>query len=219
MESIVFKQCRFKVWVSSILPCCFSSEKQEYGSWPEKHPVHLSETKLNLRWLLAKSREGKSHLRNSCVLPIAACDLRQVCCPAWRTGCSSFLKSPTSLTVYCGSNKDLKSGESRPRMGRGSSVPNPTASVPYHDGPCKWYWSIRFPTARGLSTWEKLCFTKLLVPVLVESAPTTALQISMKKGCLLISGYLPNSETFPIGSAGVKGKANKETKRQNLPTF
>lgn len=40
VESIVFKQCRFKVWVSSILPCRFSSEKQEYGSWPGKHPAH-----------------------------------------------------------------------------------------------------------------------------------------------------------------------------------
>lgn len=67
--------------------------------------------------------------------------------------------------------------------------------------------------------WEKLGLTKPLVPVLAESAPTTALQISMKTGCLLISGYLPKSETFPISSAGVKGKANKKTKRQNLPTF
>lgn len=38
----------------------------------------------------------------------------------------------------------------------------------------------------------------------------TALKISMKKGCLLISGYLPNSETFPICCAGVKRKANKK---------
>lgn len=40
VESIVFQQCRFKVWVSSILPCRFSSEKQECGSWPGKHPEH-----------------------------------------------------------------------------------------------------------------------------------------------------------------------------------
>lgn len=47
VESIVFKQCRFKVWVNSILPCCFSSEKQEYGSWPGKHPAHsVKQSKL-----------------------------------------------------------------------------------------------------------------------------------------------------------------------------
>lgn len=103
-------------------------------------------------------------------------------------------------------------------MGRGSSVPNPTASVPSHGGPCKPYWSIRFATAqRARAPWEKLCFTKPLVPVLVESAPTTALRISMKKGCLLIAGYLPNSETFPISSAGVKGKANKKNKETKPP--
>lgn len=48
VESIVFKQCRFKVWVSSILPCRFSSEKQEYGSWPGKHPAHS--VKQNKFW-------------------------------------------------------------------------------------------------------------------------------------------------------------------------
>lgn len=71
----------------------------------------LSETKWNLRWLLAKSREGKSHLRNSCVLLIAACNRdKSVVLPEEQDVAPFLSKSPSSLTFYCGSNKDLRWG-------------------------------------------------------------------------------------------------------------
>lgn len=75
------------------------------------------------------------------MLPIAARDRdKSIVLPEGQDA-APLLKSPPhpSRTVYCGSNKDLKSGESMPPIARSSFVPNPTASVPSCDGPCKLY--------------------------------------------------------------------------------
>lgn len=183
----------------------------------------LSDTKPILRWVLAKPREGKSHQGNSCVLLIAACDWDQpLVLPKGQDIAPLLSLIPHSLfTVVAIRISELGSWCLRYLEEVLCQTQQPLChllralqTILKHQIPC----SVTCLESQGQAVLHKASYSSSIGGV-SSYRPPTALKVSIKKGCLLIYGYLPNSETFPISCAGVKGKANRKQKDKTFLHF
>lgn len=109
---------------------------------------HTQWNKANSKVTASKIWRGsKSSEERLCAL-IAACDWDTSTVLPEGQDVAPLLKSPSSLTVYCGSNKDLNSGEPKPKVASGSSVPKPPAL-------CRLVMGLATCTEASHSLWRK----------------------------------------------------------------